>query len=380
VQKFVQGNFPEARHFFATVAEHLAGEGFCLQCKSRHKVDSSDIDIRTWSPPCQPFSDLRWKGGTSSSTGSIESHPAHSITMDDLVELTETSPARITLIEQVMSFTRRDPKTGKSPCEIVMSALEKVYGRGRVAAVSLDSAIWIEGSRPRPASLFFVITIHNRAFIEPATLDTMTVIGLIPHMSRHINLQCCTNMGGTGWQSHEMACGVSIVRYLRFALLCPVMLECLNCFRVLQGLRRCLPRLCRRLTGLQRLGGHHRPHQDCTLRDTAHTSVLRAHVTGNYFRVAARVAPAVVGAGMQIENFGIHVQFVQSHFSKLDQWLTSSHEQYLHWTKEGDAHIGLHENDRTHTGKRLACAVLACGCGRASGSYRSEHMRTHSSV
>jgi hypothetical protein len=137
------------QHCFASVSEHLAGTGRCLVCKKNHGIDSSNIDIRVWSPPCQPFSEMRWKSGTSSKTGAPSEHPQNSITMDDLLELTEASTPLITLIEQVGAFLKSD-KGKESPGHIVVSALEKIYGKGAVGVVQLDSGVWLQGCRKRP--------------------------------------------------------------------------------------------------------------------------------------------------------------------------------------------------------------------------------------
>lgn len=131
--------------------EHLDGSGNCLLCKTLHAAPTELPDVRCWSPPCQPFSTMRWKGGSTPCTSDSASHPKFNISMEDILELTERSPASLTMIEQVHSFTKPEKHLhNKSPCQVVVEGLTALYGDGCVAAVSLDSKVWLEGSRPRP--------------------------------------------------------------------------------------------------------------------------------------------------------------------------------------------------------------------------------------
>ena len=110
-QKFIFANHAaHVRHAFSTVAEHVSGEGLCLVCKARHTVAYGTTDLRVWSPPCQPYSEMRWHAGGTSSTGLPSEHPQYSITMEDLLELTESDPALITILEQVPAFFSKQTK------------------------------------------------------------------------------------------------------------------------------------------------------------------------------------------------------------------------------------------------------------------------------
>ena len=55
-------------HWFRTVDEVRQQHGRCLICKQTHFYDPGKIDVRFWSPPCDPYSVLRWTGGTTTAT------------------------------------------------------------------------------------------------------------------------------------------------------------------------------------------------------------------------------------------------------------------------------------------------------------------------
>jgi site-specific DNA-cytosine methylase len=151
-QKFILANTADkVQHFFSTVDEHISGFGHCFICNAKHSHESRNIDVRVWSPPCQPYSAMRHKHGTTASTVDPEDHPLHNITVSDLPEMTEFSKPLITLVEQVPTIMK-PLKNGRSPFSLLMSELEKIYGKGAVAAVTLDSALWMEGHRNRTFS------------------------------------------------------------------------------------------------------------------------------------------------------------------------------------------------------------------------------------
>jgi len=148
-QAFILGNHgPRVQHLIGEVEHHLQGSAHCLVCRRVHKIDSTNIDVRVWSPPCQPFSAMRFKKGSTKSTGAPCQHPGYGVASQLLPELEERMPARIVLIEEVMAFLKPDD-SGVSPAELVVADLELVYGQGCVAVMTVDSAIWMEGSRPR---------------------------------------------------------------------------------------------------------------------------------------------------------------------------------------------------------------------------------------
>jgi site-specific DNA-cytosine methylase len=149
-QRFILGNTAgHLTHMFATISEYLAGEGYCFVCRKHHAYTPTDVDLRVWSPPCQPYSDMRYKGGPTTSTGKPKDHPSYSITMSDLPEVAERWPAKITMIEQVPSLMKEDKEQGASPFTLLMNDLEQTFGKGHTAAVTLESKFWMEGTRNR---------------------------------------------------------------------------------------------------------------------------------------------------------------------------------------------------------------------------------------
>ncbi len=147
--KFIMANTgARVQHYFKNVSDHLSGSGYCLVCKKMHPLSKVKVDIRVFSPPCQPFSDMRCTTGGTSSTGLAEEHPQHNITTQDIPELTEADPALVTIIEQVPGIMKPGAG-GKTPLQVIVGELESVYGKGHAAVVMLDSAWWIEGARER---------------------------------------------------------------------------------------------------------------------------------------------------------------------------------------------------------------------------------------
>lgn len=137
-------------HMFSTVGEVIDRKGYCFQCKSTHMIDSTGVDVRIWSPPCQPYSELRGKKGTTPRTGEASGHPGFSVSSSDLPELETARPAKLCIVEQVPGFNKEPEKGARlSPCAELICTLEGIYGKQSVGAVEVGSAIFIEGSRRR---------------------------------------------------------------------------------------------------------------------------------------------------------------------------------------------------------------------------------------
>ena len=135
-------------HWFRTVDEVRQQHGRCLICKQTHFYDPGKIDVRFWSPPCDPYSLLRWTGGTTTATKEDKDHPDYAVAMELIPDVEDASPAHITIVEEVWVFLKPD-KTGMSPCQRLVVSLELRYGKGHVKVVKLNADIWIEIQRPR---------------------------------------------------------------------------------------------------------------------------------------------------------------------------------------------------------------------------------------
>ncbi len=129
-------------------------------CRHSHKVKGDGTDLLVFSPPCQPFSEARHKGGKTSKTQSAEDHPQHNITVSDVPELVELLRPLTVIIEQVPGI-EKPGKSGRSPLGVLLSELDKIYGIGCSAAVKLQSSIWIEGSRTRLPLGTVTLHIHH---------------------------------------------------------------------------------------------------------------------------------------------------------------------------------------------------------------------------
>ena len=140
-------------HMVATVAELVAGDGYCLVCKRVHELHKDDIDIRIWSPPCQPYSAARFKKGDTAVTGACDSHPGFGVTDSDIPEVPAANPSKLTIVEEVKGFLEVNPATHTSPCQKSTQSLDNIYGEGATQVVHLDGGLWMQGSRKRYCKL-----------------------------------------------------------------------------------------------------------------------------------------------------------------------------------------------------------------------------------
>ena len=164
-------------HFFATVEEYSAGRGFCLICDRVHDIFPGTTDFRVWSPPCDPFTPMRWTRGGTASTGPMQDHPAQYVAGDMIMATQEQDPADITLIEEVEGFLTKKNKEGISACDVLVEDMDYVNGAETTAVVKLDADPWIEGSRPR----VFIASYALRVGGAEAALGWVEMVDRIRH-------------------------------------------------------------------------------------------------------------------------------------------------------------------------------------------------------
>ena len=144
------------QHVFATLDEHIAGQGFCRI--SREDVTLPDVrpDILCCSPECPPFSSQRQKNGTTKKTSDAKSHPLFDCTMDLTLQLLKARKPRCAMIEQVTGWHFKPNKGGPSCMEMFIRAVRTEMPGYGVEVVELDQKPWLEGARPRHLHKFIM--------------------------------------------------------------------------------------------------------------------------------------------------------------------------------------------------------------------------------
>ena len=105
-------------------------------------------DVASGGFPCQPYTNLRQKTGSTPKTGAVTSHPFCAVVMDGLMEYVENRKPYVLWIEEVDGFMRQLAVLGhRSPCSVVVEALKsKGYA---VTVLRMNHEIYIAAKRPR---------------------------------------------------------------------------------------------------------------------------------------------------------------------------------------------------------------------------------------
>ena len=132
---------------FADIHEHSCANGFCIICQQDHTLDVPTPDLLCLSPPCQPFSKLRYKSGQTAKTSDVASHPLVCVSADLANDLIKLRKPHIWLVEEVVTWNERPKYCTVSPCE--KNAAEHRPDYPGIGLLQLDQSEWIAGSRPR---------------------------------------------------------------------------------------------------------------------------------------------------------------------------------------------------------------------------------------
>lgn len=149
-QAWISSHFAgDVAHVFESMGELATGtrrakctlhNGLCI-------VPTDRPDIVAVGPPCQPWSDMRWKGGQTKKTKTAKDHPDSSILFELVPAYMEARKPYIGIIEETVSINRGDKQTGTSPYEVIYPRLLETFEA--VQALKLDCRYWAGIARER---------------------------------------------------------------------------------------------------------------------------------------------------------------------------------------------------------------------------------------
>ena len=133
-------------HVFADMADQIAGVGHCFihsrQCKLLEAPDFAVGGL-----PCQPFSKMRSRNGSSSKQGDPKAHPGFEAVTVTFKSYLEARRPKGFLVEESVGMMAADRSTGESYLQdFVNSCAELGYS---VRAVRLNHRAWCEMPRDR---------------------------------------------------------------------------------------------------------------------------------------------------------------------------------------------------------------------------------------
>jgi site-specific DNA-cytosine methylase len=149
-RRFMLANTSGLTHVFGPLTDLVQGEGRCAVHGETCSVSRERPDLAVLGPPCQPFTKLRQKKGTSTRTGTVTGHPLFDVTMRQTIQYVERYKPRICVVEQVPAFGEMDSR-GDTPLETFVAEFSRHFGAVRV--VDLDESLWVCASRPRTGIL-----------------------------------------------------------------------------------------------------------------------------------------------------------------------------------------------------------------------------------
>jgi site-specific DNA-cytosine methylase len=147
--KFVLKNHKSrVQHYFKDAESLIAKSGFCEVHQKNCSLQDERIDIVIAGTPCQPFSAMRDRGGSTSRTGRPDRHPGWDTTFVTLKQIVQEWEPSLMLLEQVCAFSSCRSDEPASPLEMFGRLMLKFFKA--VRSVELHNSVWTTVKRDRP--------------------------------------------------------------------------------------------------------------------------------------------------------------------------------------------------------------------------------------
>jgi site-specific DNA-cytosine methylase len=133
-------------HYFESLQEMTEGVGKCRIHKTTCNIATTTPDMFIAGPPCQPFSQQRYRSGTSSKTSAAKAHPDYQVTFSLIIDHIKKFKPRVFLLEQVPGFGEQQ-RDGSEPLREFIRLIGPYFEACRV--VELKASTWASISRDR---------------------------------------------------------------------------------------------------------------------------------------------------------------------------------------------------------------------------------------
>lgn len=150
--QFVMSNFPKVSHFFTSLADQISASGECKVHSGMCELSDEDMassDILIGGFPCQPFTHLRQRNGSTPKTGAVSGHPDANIALEEIPALLRKRKPKVAIFEQVKAFGENSNGVVWMD-EFVENILSQHFAAVRVIMLNLSD--WVTATRERRAA------------------------------------------------------------------------------------------------------------------------------------------------------------------------------------------------------------------------------------
>ena len=161
-RKFLQLNWRgKLQHLFPDNACLAEGGGPCAICLKDCQTNPLPPDLAAGGLPCQAFSVQRQQGGRTARTGPVRGHPSFTATTDGWDAYLAARRPLGFIVEETLSFTRTDSKTGES---FTQGFADRCSRAGyAVRTLKMPHGLWSELPRDRcPCSIKRTTELRTR--------------------------------------------------------------------------------------------------------------------------------------------------------------------------------------------------------------------------
>ncbi|CAE7624265.1 unnamed protein product [Symbiodinium sp. CCMP2592] len=215
---FVMENFPnEIQHMFCSIEDQISvaaerpSKCPCLAClgnteEAVYGATDETVDLMVCGSPCDPYSVQRHKRHCN---GNVESHSLFNTTMRDMVRMFELYSPVVAITEQVPGFLLPFHKaTTETPYDRLLLHMKKgnmKFGGYFLVKFEMDSALWMQMSRPRCYIIFFRKDKFEKAHVKRFKTLVEDILDWLaanhsPRSMTSLMLEECSPLFAEEWQ------------------------------------------------------------------------------------------------------------------------------------------------------------------------------------